>query len=176
MRKFSNENFQAICAILISIAALIVCWEVALPAYAKNISDRDKYQADFEAAKLKLTSVSTNANKLSASGASEVVDQLKIAIPTDKDLPNLITELEAIAKNEGMFIPAPSIADGADNTVTISFGISGTLEEIESFMTTIQKDLRFFNIKTINMSVAKDIINMSLSIEAYKRTSTAVVK
>ena len=176
MSKFNNEKFQAVCAILISIAAIIVCWEVALPSYAKNIADRDQYQADATAAQAKLTSVNTNATKLSASGADEIINQLKIAIPEDKDLPNLITELEAIAKNEGMFIPAPSITDGADNTVAISFGISGTLQEIESFMATIQSDLRFFNIKSISMSTSKDVINMSLTIEAYKRTTSAVAK
>jgi Tfp pilus assembly protein PilO len=98
---------------------------------------------------------------------------LKIAIPEDKDMANLITEIEAIAKSQGMFIPSPSITDGADNTVSIAFGISGSLADIEKFMETIQSDLRFFNIKSISMSSSNDVINMSMSIEAYKRTSGA---
>jgi Tfp pilus assembly protein PilO len=171
MNKKGNESFQALCAIIIAIAAIIVAWQVALPAYSKNLTDQKKYSADLTASAKKLTSVSTNATKLSTPEAQSLINQLNIAIPEDKDMPNLITEIEAIAKSQGMFIPSPSITDGADDTVSISFGISGSLDELQKFMETIQGDLRFFNIKSISMSSSADVINMSMSIEAYKRTS-----
>lgn len=176
MQKRNNEKFQAITAIFIIIAALVACWEFSLPAYNKSIADQAKYKADIAAADIKLISVKKNEKVFKDAQTEKTVNLLKIAIPEDKDLPNLITELEAIATSHGMFIPAPSIADGADNTVMISFGISGTLEELTSFMKTIQKDLRFFNIKSISMSATKDIVNMSLTIEAYKRTAGAATK
>ena len=176
MLKLNNERFQAICAIFIIIAALVVCWEYSLPAYNKSISDQTRYKADVAAADIKLASVKKNEKVFKDSKTQSTIDLLKIAIPEDKDLPNLITELEAIATNHGMFIPATSITDGSDNTVAISFGISGTLEELTAFMVTLQKDLRYFNIKSVSMSTSKDIINMSLSIEAYKRTAGATTK
>ncbi|MEI7792052.1 MAG: type 4a pilus biogenesis protein PilO [Candidatus Berkelbacteria bacterium] len=176
MPKFNNERFQAVCAVFIAIAAIVVCWQYALPSYNKNVSDQAKYKADVAAADIKLASVKKNEKVFNDSQTSATINLLNIAIPEDKDLPNLITELEAIATNHGMFIPAPSITDGTDNTVMISFGISGTLQELTDFMTTIQKDLRFFNIKSVSMSTSKDIVNMSLSIEAYKRASSAVAK
>lgn len=173
MNKKGNENFQALCAVIVSIAAIIVAWQVALPTYSRNLTDQKKYTADLTASEKKLTSVSTNATKLSTTEAQNLVNELKIAIPEDKDMANLITEIEAIAASRGMFIPSPSITDGADDTVSISFGISGSLAEIQKFMETIQSDLRFFNIKSISMSNSTDVINMSMSIEAYKRSSGA---
>jgi len=173
MNKKGNENFQALCAIIIVAAAVIVAWQVALPVYSKTITDQNKLSADLKASEKKLASVSKNATVLSTTEAQDLVNMLKIAIPEDKDMANLITEIEAIAKSQGMFIPSPSITDGADNTVSISFGISGSLTEIEKFMETVQSDLRFFNIKSISMSNSNDVINMSMSIEAYKRTSGA---
>jgi Tfp pilus assembly protein PilO len=114
-----------------------------------------------------------------------------VAVPGDKDSPNLITELEAMALKYKIIIPAIQIADGSKaaasatsatesasaNAVSVSIAINGSFENLNAFVASIEKDIRFMNIKSLSITSNEEDPNkmsLTLQIEAYKRPAAVL--
>lgn len=188
----SNSGFYAALAVLISLASLFYTYKYILPQYQKNQSDIAKVDKEISAAKIKYDSLQSTKNSLDQLG--DIVDKLFIAVPEDKDTPNLITELEVMAAKYKMVIPSIQIADSTTagtaaavptgtastlstgiNPVSVSFALTGDFTQLSQFLAQLEKDIRFTNVKSITLASSEgNDMSFSVQVEVYKRTATAV--
>ncbi|OQA04353.1 MAG: Pilus assembly protein, PilO [bacterium ADurb.Bin400] len=119
------------------------------------------------------------------------MEKLFVAIPSKADEPNLISELEAVAKKHQLIIPTISISTGDENgsasmsdgstasptnRVRVSFSVTGNFDSLSQFVASVEKDLRFSNIKNINIAASEDEMSLSLSIDVYMRANNQPVQ
>lgn len=185
--KKSNAGFYAVLTFIIALGCFLYSWKVLVPKSISTKKEIANVEAETKAASAKLESL--KVAKSSLEQIRPIADQLFIAIPGDKDAPNLITELEAIAAKYQILIPSIQIADSAvgpqaaaqgetaatGTTVSVSFAINSSFENLNEFIKNIEKDIRFMNVKTLSMTVnEKDTnqISMTMQIEAFKRASS----
>lgn len=188
----SNSGFYAAAAVLLTLASLFYVWKFILPEYQKTQGEIAQADKEISAGKLKLDSL--QSTKVGLDGLGDLVDRLFLAVPEDKDTPNLITELEAIAAKSKMYLPSIQISDVAAsststpadtsatatatqtavsglNPIGISLSVSGNFSQLNQFLTDLEKDIRFTNIKSTTLSSSDDGMSLSVQIEVYKRAA-----
>lgn len=176
--KKSNSSLSGILALIIIIGAFYYSWKYTIPAYQKSQNDIVETQKEIDAGKSKLASLKTVQNDLDQLGT--VTDKLFIAIPGDKDTPNLITELEATAAKYSIVLPSIQISDSisasgaqttatAGNAVSVSFAVTGSFEDLNKFLTSLENSIRYSNVKTITFASADKEMSMAIQLEVYKR-------
>jgi Tfp pilus assembly protein PilO len=169
---------------MIALASFIYCWKSIIPDYQKNQEALAKTNKEIELSKAKLESLQNTKNSLAQLG--DIVDRLFISVPADKDTPNLITELEAIATKSETVIPSIQISEAAPskdtkapakNAISVSFSVNGTYENLNKMITALEKDIRFTNIKSLTYSVTPDAktTSLALQLEVYKRDASVIV-
>jgi len=191
MKKNTNSVFYAGITVVIVIASFVYTWKFIIPQYSENKAKSAQFDTDIASANKKLESLKKAQTTLTQLG--DIPTQLSVSVPEDKDLPNLITELEAVAAKYNKILPTISVSDGAassavagaststsasGNAVTISIAIPGSFEDINGFIADLEKDVRFMNIKSVSISSSTDTggastMSVALQIEAYKRGVTA---
>lgn len=186
MRQKTNNTFYGGITVLIVACSFVYSWKFLVPKYNSQKTEINTVDTELKAATNKLESIKTTRTTLET--LKPITNQLFIAVPGDKDSPNLITELEAIALKYKIIIPSIQIADGAKaatgatgsapistNAVSISIAVNGSFADLNSFVGSLEKDIRFMNIKSLSMTSTDDPTKMSLTlqIEAYKRPAVA---
>lgn len=188
MKKRSNSALYGIIAFLIIAGSFGYSWKVIVPQYQENQSSLDQADNETRAAKLKLESLKTAKTSLDQLG--DIVNQMFIAIPEDKDTPNLITELEAVAAKQNIVLPSIQISDSlsgsataiangevsSSNAISVSLSVEGSFQDLHNFIAALEKDIRFMNITSVSLTKASETGNMSLSIEleVYQRSSSSL--
>ena len=186
----NNSGFYAMAAVLLTAASFLYAWKFVVPDYQKNLEGIERTNKEIDLAKVKLESLQKTKNSLNQLG--DVVDKLFLAVPADKDAPNLITELEAIATKYDTIIPSieandstglanPSAGNTAvspapsSNAIMVSFSVQGSFENLNKMISTLENDIRFTNIKSLTFAVTPDNKETSLAIqmEVYKRGSSS---
>lgn len=189
MKKKNNSGFYAGITVLIAVSSFLYTWKFIIPKFSENKAKSVALETDISSASKKLDSLKKAQTTLTQLG--DIPTQLSVSVPEDKDMPNLITELEAVAAKYKMVLPTISASDGSDasgatdtsasaasgNSVMISISVPGSFDDIKGFIADLEKDVRFMNIKSISISSSQDekgVSNMSvaLQIEAYKRGAT----
>jgi len=187
--KKSNTGFYAALTLLIAVGCFLYSWKILIPKSIQTKKEINTVEAETKSASAKLESL--KVAKSSLDQMKTVADQLFISIPADRDAPNLITELEAIALKYKILIPsieisdssvAPSVASsksGAStaNSVQVNFAIISSFENLNSFIQNIENDIRFMNVKTMSMTVSEQDpkeITMTMQLDAFKRESDPV--
>ena len=186
----SNSGFYAAAAVLLSLASLFYVWKFILPEYQKTQGEIAQAEDEISAGKLKLDSL--QSTKVGLDSLGDLVDRLFIAVPEDKDTPNLITELEAIATKNKMYIPSIQISDAAAssastsadasatttqtatsglNPISISLSVTGDFGQLNQFLTDLEKDVRFTNVKSVTLSSSDEGMSLSVQMEVYKRAA-----
>lgn len=190
MKKKSNSAFYAGITVLIVISSFLYTWKFIIPKFSENKSKSAQLDIDILSASKKLDSLKKAQTTLTQLG--DIPTQLSVAVPEDKDMPNLITELEAVAATYKIILPAISVSDSATattgatadpatsspNAVTISIAAPASFAGINGLIADLEKDIRFMNIKTVSITSTKDdmgtvITSVSLQVEAYKRGAGA---
>ncbi|MBD3282237.1 MAG: type 4a pilus biogenesis protein PilO [Candidatus Portnoybacteria bacterium] len=124
----------------------------------------------------------------------ESIDRLEYILPVEKDIPNLIVQLEALAVESGLFLDsidffaqdkkarsrAERIRSGAEdnkvenyNTLNISLAAMGSYSALKFFMENVEKNIRIMDIQSINFSSASSgdsdvgLFNFEIKIETY---------
>lgn len=186
----NSSGFYAMAAVLLTAASFLYAWKFVVPDYQKNLAGIERTNKEINLAKVKLESLQKTKTSLNQLG--DIVDKLFLAVPADKDAPNLITELEAIAAKYETVIPSieandstglanPSVGSAAvspapsTNAVLISFSVQGSFENLNKMISTLESDIRFTNIKSLTFAVTPDNEETSLAIqmEVYKRGSSS---
>lgn len=189
--KKNNYSSFVVLVLLIVAASFYFSWQFILPNYKQNRLELAKTNMEIDSAKEKLDSLKTAQSSLNSLG--NMVDQMFVAVPKDADESNLITELEAIATKCQTYIPsiqigtnsssssdssANSFTDtasaGSSNVIPISFSVNGSYENLNQFVTDVEKDVRFMDIKTLSLSVSDGKASLSMQINSFKRPSTSL--
>lgn len=170
-------------AVILTAVIFLVSWKMILPSYADNKSKANVLKSEVDEAQNKIASI--ESAKVDLSGITDTINQLLVAIPEDKDEPNLISELEAIGTKNSIGIPSIEISSGASASatdtstslsagtpVTVSFSVIGSADKISALTESLEKSIKFMNIKTITMTSQEGgDISASYSIETYVRGS-----
>lgn len=187
-KRKSNNMFYGGVTFIIVVCSFVYSWKFLVPKYNSQKAEIKTVEDELKAATNKLESIKITRTTLET--LKPITSQLFIAVPGDKDSPNLITELEAIALKHKMIIPAIQIADSgaasaagtstgvgatsSANAVSISFAVNGSFDNLNAFVTSIEKDIRFMNIKSLSVTSndeEPDKMSLTLQIEAYKRAA-----
>lgn len=171
----NSGTFFNVFAIIVSLASFFIAWKIVLPQYIINKNHHSQVEAEVRAAKDKLESL--KVAKTSLDNLGSIVDQIFIAIPDQKDDPNIISELEKIASKHNTYIPSIQIDDSTtgSSAVSVSFSVAGTFADTQAFIASIENNLKFFSIKSLAISSGSDgIISQSFQVEAYKQTDTSL--
>jgi len=182
MRRSSNSYHLAL-AIIIIVGCFYYSYNRLIPRYQQHRSELALIQHEVKAIDEKMQSLQNSKQTIIDLG--DVVDKMLVAVPSDKDAPNLITELEALAIKHRVYIPNISIVDPSDNSatvemsadsniVTVSFAANGSFSDLHQFIQSIEKDLRFMSIKNITVSSVGDQVSMSIQLDTYKRAETSL--
>ncbi|HOX41630.1 MAG TPA: type 4a pilus biogenesis protein PilO [bacterium] len=172
-RKSGGSSYGLIAVILL-VASFVISWKFVLPEYKTKNQERLKLNAEIEAAENKISALATTKSQLD--GIKDTVDKVFIAVPEGKDMPNLVSELEAIASKHKTYIPSIQAVSAAAATTTestesnpanntIAFSASGSFEDLTAFVTSLEGDLRFFNIKNLAYSYSDKDNIMTLSVQ-----------
>lgn len=190
MKKKSNASAAAFFAVLIVGGLFYYTWKFIIPTYSQNRAESVALDTSIADANKKLESLKKAQTTLTQLG--DIPEKLSVSVPEDKDMPNLITELEAVAAKHGMILPSIAVSEGtasaqstgtesassSSKSVTISIASPGSFENISAFITDLENDIRFMNIKSVSISTTMDSsgassMTLALQIEAYKRTATS---
>jgi len=142
-----------------------------------------KYDDEAIAGQSTLTSLEKTKTLLEKSQANLM--DAKVAVADDKDSPNILAELERLAARYGAIIPSVQINDAATSAkvkgnsassgiispVLVSFMISGSADNMKSFVKALENDLKIFNIKSMVVSNSSGGVTLSIQAETYKSAS-----
>ncbi|MFA4996177.1 MAG: type 4a pilus biogenesis protein PilO [Patescibacteria group bacterium] len=184
----SNSGFYAAAAVILTLASLFYAWKFILPEYQKTQGEIAQADKEISAGEIKLDSL--QSTKVGLDSLGDLVDRLFLAVPEDKDTPNLITELEAIATKSKMYIPSIQISDGAAsanmgtdtaatttqavsglNPISISLSVTGDFGQLNQFLMDLEKDIRFTNVKSVTLSSSDEGMSLAVQMEVYKRAA-----
>lgn len=188
--KRSNNVINIFIAVIIAAGSFAYSWKFILPDYQKNEQKLATTTAEIKNAKTKLESLKTAQGSLSDLG--DLVNQMLIAVPADKDTPNLITELEAVTAKYKIALPTIQITDGAAGSATtaaassssigsvsVSFSVNGSFDNIQKLIYDLEHDIRFMNVQSVSLTSASSEksggqMSMSLQLTAFKRADTSL--
>lgn len=190
MKKSDNIAIMNTIAVFLTVMVVIIVWKLILPSYVDNKKQYSNLDTEIIAAENKKASL--DKVKTDLSQIDSAYKAITVSISDGSDEPNLISELEAIALKNGLALPSISIsADSASSAtpvesdgttiaealpatpVNISISVSGTFDQLNGLISSLEKSVKFMNIKAANFSQGEDNIALSLQIEAYSRTSTS---
>jgi len=169
-----NSTFYVISLIVIFVfASFFYSWKVIIPEYQKNKTDLRTLEQEIMSANTKLESLKVAQGDIADLGPT--FDQLFVAMSKDKDEPNTISEIEAIAFANKLVVPSIQITDGSPSeelssasAVLISFNVNGSFDDINKMTKALEDDLKFMNIKNISLSSGDTGLLASYQIEAYR--------
>lgn len=163
--KKNNSAFMAVLTVMIVIGCFVFTWKFILPGYTQKQQEIAQIDLEIKNAQAKYDSLTETKAALSQLG--DLVNQMLVAVPSDKDTPNLITELEAIAAKNDATIPSISIADSSSsesatsaasgvasssNAITVSFAVCGSFDGMHTMISSLESDLRFMNVQSITLT------------------------
>lgn len=188
--KRTNDNafFGAIIFIIVA-GCFIYSWKFIIPSYEADKKDIASLDNEIKSAKTKLESLKVAESSINQLG--DVVDKVLLAVPSDNDTPNLITELEAVAKKSNILIPGIQISNSSSastaastiastsssNEVSISFSVNGKFEDLSSFISSIETDLRYMNVISYTLSSGGEdnsLMSLAVQLKAYRRTNNSL--
>jgi Tfp pilus assembly protein PilO len=183
----SNSGFYSAIAVILVLASFLYAWKFLVPDYQKTQTELAKTNREIDSMRIKLESL--NMAKTSMDSMGDTVNKLFLSIPGDKDSPNLITELEAIATKAKTYMPSISISDGSaaaaavasaaptSNAITVSFTVNGAFGDLNQLITDLEKDIRFTNIRSITYTYDKksQANSLALQLDVYKRATPVPV-
>ncbi len=154
------------------------------PQLSSKYSDIKKYEDEAISGQSNLTSLEKTKTLLDQSKAT--LADAKVAVADDKDSPNIIAELERLAARYGAIVPsvqinenvsakaksASTVGSGLISPVTVSFMVSGSADNMQNFVKTLENDLKIFNIKSMVVSNSVNGVTLSIQAEAYKSVSS----
>jgi Tfp pilus assembly protein PilO len=161
--KKNNSAAMAVLTVLIVVGCFVFIWKFILPDYTIKQQQIAQGNIDIENAQAKFDSL--NKTKVTLGQLGDLVNQMLVAVPSDKDAPNLITELEAIAAKNNTTIPSINIASVSGPTaltvsttasgassVGVSFAVCGSFDDMHSMMAALENDLRFMDIQNVTLT------------------------
>lgn len=189
MKNKNNNALYASLAVILTAVSFLLAWKLIIPEFQSNKQKVAQLDIDIKYARAKLDSLKLTKSSLFDLG--DTVNQILVAMPADKDAPNLITELEAIGNTYSVVIPSIQISDAtqassseegaasSSNQVTVSFPAAGKFEDLNKFIATLENDIRFMNINAVSLTSSAseenaDAMSLVVTLTAYKHMDTSL--
>ena len=173
--------------VMITIFVVILGWYVVAPGYKESKEEKEKLEGQVIILQEKLAWLDETETSLNA--GEETFSKLFVSVPSeDRDEPNAIAELEAIALKHGLVIPSIGFADLASkknnlydenpeviipgSRVSITIVLEGSFEDVSGFIESVEKSVKFMNIRSFTYAKGENSeTSLSLEIEAYAQNS-----
>lgn len=149
--------------VLLLIAAALVFYMVGYPRY-KMLPEKKEELSNLS---LKESSLQTKIKKLDTfmdykDIITENSNLVNFALPSEAQVPLLLTQVQQIANESGLKINSLSYSASSakatgevTDVVNIQLSVKGTFNETKSFLTTLEKAARIVNISTIRFSLVE---------------------
>ena len=164
---------------VVVLAGYLLSANMLLQPVFENQAKLKAIDADISAAQTKLDSISV-ADKTMLQ-FSDTVNSLLLAVPDSVDAPNLITEVESIAKKSAVDLasiaPPAEIASGAVSQsagYSSSVAISGSFKGIYQFISSLETSIRYCKIKSITISAGEGGLTASIAFDVYRRPAVSI--
>lgn len=185
MKQKNNKMLSNALAVILTVVVFLVVWKVLLPSYSDNKTKQSKLSSEVSDAQAEILSIENAKSDLSS--ITNTINQLLVAIPSDRDEPNLISELEAIAAKNTLVLPSIDISKDSGGTgetasavvttgipLSVSFSVTGPFANIGTFTESLEKSIKYMKIKSITMSyVDPNNISAAYSIETFTRADNS---
>jgi len=111
-----------------------------------------------------------------------IQEAVSLAIPDKPDTTRALSQIEAIARSNGVIILSLDFKDIGGKSITqqplvrklgiieIKIGVAGSYQGLKNFVRSIETNVRVVNIKDMNIRIAgvgKDVYNLSLTVEIF---------
>ena len=160
MRRNSN-SYHLLLALIVVAACFYYSSTKLVPKYRDDRAKLALIQLELKAINNKKASLQNAKQSIEELG--DIVDKMLVAVPQDKDAPNLVAELEAIAIKYQVQLPSIQILDSAtggtdgltsesDNVIPVALTINGSFSDVQQFVEAVETDIRFMNIKGLTLS------------------------
>ena len=182
MRRDSNLNLSFIIAMISIFACFVISWRMILPQYQSNKASVTRLDEEVVAANDKLETL--QATKKTLQSSRTLVNQVFAAVPADKDLANLMAELDAIAAKYSVTIPGVQVSDSGSansraslsaNRNSITFTADGSFVNITSFMSALESDVKIMRIKSVAISTTDSGLSAILELSGFQRQNQGVI-
>lgn len=175
MDKINKKNNQSSTIILISILVIAAVAYFFINSYISQIKDLNiKLSArSDEITQMQSKIDALNSLKNDFSQNSDKAKKLGLALPSGDQIPEVLVQLETIANSSGLKVSSIMPAkENAKNALSLSLSLQGEYPGLVSFISSLEKNIRPVNIKTINLaSVTKEnqsSLNFTLGLELLK--------
>lgn len=176
MNKNNSPLLLPFLSFILLIMAFIFCQKYLMPNIAENSVRAEALDTDILEAREKITSLTTASKSISSISAT--VNDLLIAVPNSIDTPNLITEIETIAKQNQVTLsnitPPTETAEASEATgaegLNVNVSVSGSFQNLNNFISGLESSIRFSKIQNLTISSSQDGgVTASISFDVYKR-------
>lgn len=171
---------------IITIFVVILGWYVVAPGYKESKDEKEKLEGQVITLQEKLAWLDETETSLKS--GEETFSKLFVSVPSDdRDEPNAITELEAIALQYGLIIPSISFTDVSPRAsiddqdlevsipgtrVSIALVLEGSFENVSGFIESVEKSVKFMNIRSFTYAMGENPeTSLSMEIEAYAQNN-----
>ncbi|MCX6810198.1 MAG: type 4a pilus biogenesis protein PilO [Candidatus Berkelbacteria bacterium] len=177
MNKKDLNLLLPLLSIILAVASYFVCSNLLISPILENRAKIEALNQDIAGANQKLDSISA-ADK-SITELSDTVNSLLIAVPSDVDSPDLITEIEAIANQNQVALPTMSpptkIQSGSsDSGLTTNLTISGSFQNISGFINSLETSIRFSKVNSLTITQGDAGLSVAINFNVYYRPTTSI--
>lgn len=149
---------------------------------SQMLEEKRNYTSAINIAEGYLAKISKTSNDYFNALNSLPIDTLNRVLPTNADPVYVVYEISKIASlpESGMIIQNPKVIDdGQDkntnkkfNTLSVSFTVEGSYQNLKSFLSNLEKSERVYNITGLSFSTAQDTgantpIKYNLVVDTY---------
>ena len=174
-KESPKSNRQALIALLCFVVIVGVAYFVINP----SISGLKEVNAKIDAKNQEISTLKANINTLNTlktqlEQAKDTANKLELAVPTKDDIPEILVQIENMAKDSGLKINSiQTTNEDTQGYVPISVSLQGDYIGFSKFLSELETNIRPMTIQTINMASAKqeeapNIINFTLGIEVLR--------
>jgi Tfp pilus assembly protein PilO len=134
----------------------------------QTLSDRQKMQVD-------LKELEDNY-----SSAKMKVKDISNILPKEKQIPELLVQLEAIAKENSMTLASINVTPAAEEkgvnykSLRISLGLAGSYSNLKKYLDSVERNMRIMDITSIDFSATPvvaqgpaDVFSYTVNIKTY---------
>lgn len=180
---------------LIILAIVAIVYFFIYPQYTGNgliyspeksistlLQEKDGYKQALNLAKDYEAKINKTNNDYTNSLNTLPVEKLNRVLPNSADPVLVVYELSKIAANpaSGMLLRSPTFTDDGNNqqntkrynTLSVSFSVEGTYENLKAFLKNLEKSERIYNVTNISFSSSSDTrstsyLKYSITVETY---------
>ncbi len=159
---------------LLIVAVIVAAYFILMPKYnnLKDLGAQVKEKEQTLASKQKtwedLKELEENYNR-----AKVKVKDIPDVLPKEEEIPELLIQLEALAKENNMGLASINVIPGAETeealykSLNISIGVAGSYSNLKKYLDSVEKNMRIMDVTSIDFSATPVVEEGPLDIFSY---------